>query len=191
VPVLRFGLGAGGAIAPTLAPADAVRLSIVEARAGGQFSGAKMLDEAAAGSRASTIPDQQVGSDGSISVLYIGGVRIAGLSQTAPERRIQAAREGRAIQPQVVPTASRQTGSSVTLAGEVTKTGRISHSQAGDRILDVLSTAGRLKVPVDAAMIILLREGYTVSVPMSTIADDPNENIFLAPGASRRRGCGC
>lgn len=182
VPALDVGFGGSDhAGSPRISVGDVVSVTIWEAGAGGLFSATATAGASASGSQSTNIPEQEVGADGAVSIPYVGRLRIAGLSQSAAEQRIQSALDGRAIQPQVLLRVSQQVGSTVSVVGEVGNPGRIPLSQGSNRILDILASAG-VSTPVDETMISLSRAGYTASVPMRTIVADPAENISLAPG---------
>src|SRR5690606_27875143 len=51
----------------------------------------------------------------------------------------------------------------------------------GDRLLDVIATAGGIRAPVNETFVQLSRGGRTVRVAMSRIVGDPRENIFMRP----------
>lgn len=181
MPTLSFG-GRGTAQAPAISVGDRVAVSVFEAGSGGLFIGAGDPESAGTGPNTGAIPQQVVGSDGSITVPYVGRVRVAGLTQGQAEQRIRTALEGQAIQPQVLISVVQQTGSSVTVIGAVGGGGRVPLSQAGDRVLDVLAAAGGVSIPVQDAMINVSRGGHTASVPMRDIVANPSENIYVRSG---------
>lgn len=182
-PALSFGPGAGReGPSPTISAGDTVSVAVFEAGSSGLFGGGGDASASSASTSSGVIPLQSVGSDGSITVPYAGRVRVAGLSQSQAEDRIRNALEGRAVQPQVLVSVQEQTGSSVTVVGEVTASGRIPLSQAGDRVLDVIASAGGVRVAVEDAMVNLTRQGATASVPMHVMVLNPSENVFVRSG---------
>ncbi|TXL75665.1 sugar transporter [Vineibacter terrae] len=160
---------------------DGITVTVWEAAAGGLFS-SPIVDRASTGSRSITIPDQTVAQDGSITVPYAGRVRVLGLTPPDIEAQIVAQLTGKAIEPQALVTVSRNISNTATVTGEVTAGARIPLTVKGDRILDVLSSAGGIRAPVYETSITLLRAGRSVTVPMQAIINNPAENIFVLPG---------
>ena len=167
----------------TISVGDTIAVTIWEAGSGGLFSGSTDLTQVSSGtSGKATIPEQPVGRDGAITVPYAGRVKVSGLTPPAVERAIERRLEDRAIQPQVLVSITKQINASVTVAGEVNSGARVPLSTRGDRLLDVLATAGGVRIPVSEAMVRLSRGGSTVSVPLRTVVNDPAENIYMRPG---------
>jgi polysaccharide export outer membrane protein len=161
---------------------DSVVVTIWEAAAGGLFSAAANDRTISAGSRTATIPEQVVDRDGTIEVPYAGRLRVAGLRPAEVEQEIVKALSGKAIEPQVVVTISKNLSNTVSVGGEVTAGARIALSTKGDRILDVIAAAGGIRVPASDAFIQLTRGRRTVSVAYNAILEHPEENIYAAPG---------
>lgn len=161
---------------------DTITLTIWEAGAGGLFSAPVIAGQISAGSRAATIPEQIIGRDGLISVPYAGRVRAAGRSTAEIQRTIERALQGKAIQPQVLVSVSKPVSNTVTVIGEGAAGARIPISPKGDRVLDVLASAGGLRAPVNESFVQLTRGSRTVRVAMARIASDPRENISVRPG---------
>ena len=171
----------GGSAEPLVGVGDSISVSIWEAGAGGLFSPPTLPGQAGSSSRATVIPDQVVGRDGMISVPYAGRIGVVGRRPVEIQRAIERALTGKAIQPQVLVSVPRPISSSVTVVGEGTASARVPLSPKGDRILDVLATAG-LKTAVSETLVQLVRGSRSVRVPMTRIAADPRENIFVAAG---------
>ncbi len=168
-PDLRIGVG------------DSVSVTIWEAAAGGLFSAAPSDRTVTAGSRTSTLPDQVVPQDGTIQVPYAGRIRVAGLRPADVEQLVVQRLQGKAIEPQAVVTISRNTSNTATVTGEVTAGARIPLSVRGDRLLDVVASAGGIRVPAHESMVKLTRGRNTVTVPLNSILSDPKENVFVLP----------
>ncbi len=177
----RFG-DYRGAVEPRIGIGDMLAVTIWEAGAGGLFSAPMVPDRFTPGSRTATVPEQPVGRDGAITVPYAGRVVVANQTPSQVQATIERQLAGKAVQPQVLVTVSRAVASAVTVTGEVGAGGRIGLTPRGDRVLDVIATAGGARVPVGDAAVRLSRGGVTVSVPMSAIVSNPRENIYLRPG---------
>ncbi len=169
-PDLRIGVG------------DLVVVTIWEAAAGGLFSAAPGDHSLSAGSRTATIPAQVVDRDGTIEIPYAGRLRVTGLTPAEVEQKIVEALNHKAIQPQAVVTIAKNVSNTVSVGGEVTTAGRIPLTTKGDRILDVIASAGGIHVPASDAFIQLTRGRRTVSVAYNAILAHPEENIYVMPG---------
>ncbi|ACA14895.1 polysaccharide export protein [Methylobacterium sp. 4-46] len=190
------------AVAPVIGIGDAVTVTIWEAGTGGLFSGPVLADRFSAGSKASTIPEQIVGRDGSISVPYAGRIQVAGKRVQEVQGQIEQELAGKAIQPQVLVTVTSPLSSSVTVIGEAASAGggarlsaaalrgpvssigggRVPLSERGDRLLDVIAAAGGVSAPVNETFVRLSRGPTTATVPLLSVVSNPRENIFLRPG---------
>jgi polysaccharide export outer membrane protein len=92
---------------------------------------------------------------------------------------IEQALAGKAIQPQVLVNVLRPISNSVTVGGEAVGAARVPLSVKGDRLLDVIASAGGVKVPVSEAYVELARGRTTARVPLARVIADPRENIFM------------
>lgn len=161
---------------------DFIAVTIWEAGAGGLFSAPLTTDRFTPGSRTATIPEQAVARDGTISVPYAGRVRVAGKTAAEVQETIEERLAGKAIQPQILVTMSKQISNTVAVTGEVASGGRIPLSNKGDRVLEVIAAAGGIRAPVNETEVRLTRGPRTLAVPMITIVNNPNENIYLRGG---------
>lgn len=171
-----------GATESRIGVGDFIAVTIWEAGGGGLFSAPLTTDRFSPGSRTATIPEQAVAHDGTISVPYAGRVNVAGKTAAQVQATIEERLAGKAIQPQILVTISRPISSTVAVTGEVASGGRIPLSNRGDRILEVIATAGGIRAPVNETEVRLTRGSRTLAVPMITIVNNPAENIFLRGG---------
>lgn len=169
-PDLRVGVG------------DSVVVTIYEAAAGGLFSAGVTDRTATSGSRTAAIPEQVVARDGTIVVPYAGRLRVAGLRPSSVEDAVVKALEGKAIQPQAVVTITKNYSNTATVGGEVTSSNRVSLNPRGDHLMDVIASAGGIRIGAHEAFIRLTRRNNTVSVPYNALLNTPSENIFVLPG---------
>jgi polysaccharide biosynthesis/export protein len=157
-------------------------VTIWEAGANGLFSAPLATDRFSSGAKSSTIPDQAVGRDGTITVPYAGRINVKGMTTEAVQHEIEQGLEGKAIQPQVLVNVSKPISNTVTVTGEVAGGARVPLTAKGDRILDVVATAGGVKAPVNETVVRLSRGNTTVSVPMIRVVANPRENVYMRPG---------
>ncbi len=168
--------------APRIAIGDTVAVSIWEAGGGGLFAAPAAAAGGLSGSQSAMIPGQVVEADGAISVPFAGRVRVAGRSPLQVQDDIQQRLAERAIEPQAIVTVSKSVVNTATVSGEVVNGARVPLSVGGDRLLDLIATAGGAKAPVHEIFVRLSRHGVTVTMPMEKLVSDPAENIYAWPG---------
>ena len=168
-------------VEPKIGIGDTVSVTIWEAGAGGLFSAPLVTDRFSTGSKSSTIPDQIVGRDGSISVPYAGRIKVVGRTTQDVQGVVERALAGKAIQPQVLINVPKSVSSSVSVTGEVVNGARVPLSVRGDRVMDIIATAGGIRAPVNETYVQLSRGQETARVAMTRVSSDPRENIFMRP----------
>ena len=164
---------------PLIGIGDGISVTIWEASSGGLFSAPAISDKFSSGANSATIPEQIVGRDGAITVPYAGRVQVAGHTTRAVQNVIEKALTGKAIQPQVLVNVVHPISNSVTVGGEAVAAARVPLSVKGDRLLDVIASAGGVKVPVNETYVELARGAATARVPLTRVIGDPRENIFM------------
>lgn len=160
---------------------DSISVTIWEAASGGLFS-APVVDRMGPGSRTAVIPEQVVSRDGSVTVPYAGRVRVQGLRPAQVENRIIESLRGRAIEPQVLVTITRNASNTVTVSGEVVNGAIVPVNVRGQKLLDVIAVAGGARAPVHETFITLIRGNRSISVPMPVVLERPSENIYVRAG---------
>jgi polysaccharide export outer membrane protein len=163
---IRFGLG------------DVVGVTIFEAAAGGLFIPSE------AGVRPGNfiaLPNQQVDSNGNISVPYAGSIRAKGRTPVEVQQEIVDAVKNRAIEPQVVVSLVEQRTSLISVLGEVNSPARFPASPAGERILDAITRAGGPKGQGFDTWVMLERDGRRAVVPFGLLVYEPSNNIYVHP----------
>ncbi|SFV17555.1 polysaccharide export outer membrane protein [Methylobacterium sp. 174MFSha1.1] len=187
-------------VQPVIGVGDAITVTIWEAGSGGLFS-APAVTGLSTGSKSSSIPEQIVARDGTISVPYAGRIKVAGRRAPDVQSQIEQELAGKAIQPQVLVTVNSPLSTSVTVLGEAAAAGggarlaasrsgpvsnlgggRVPLTEKGDRLLDVIATAGGVSAPVNETFVRLSRGTATATVPLTAVVSNPRENIFLRPG---------
>jgi polysaccharide export outer membrane protein len=163
-----------------IAVGDTVSAVIWEAAATGLFGNSLAVESGRSGTR---IPDQQVGPDGAISIPYAGRIAAAGRTTAEVERAIEKELGPKALEPHAIVVIRRSVANSVSVAGEALKAGRVPLSAGGDRLLQVITAAsGGVAVPPHDLFVQLSRNGVTATVPLATLVEHSEENIFVEPG---------
>ena len=166
---------------PRIGVGDTLSITIWEAAAGGLFSAPLMTDRFSTGSKSATIPEQVVARDGAISVPYAGRIRVAGQTIYNVQRLVERALDGQAIQPQALVSVVRPVSNSATVVGEVSTGARVPLSTRGDRLMDVVASAGGTRAPVNEIFIQVMRGSRAARVSMTRVMQDPRENIYVRP----------
>jgi len=128
------------------------------------------------------IPDQVVGRDGAISVPYAGRVRVAGRTPLQVQNTIEERLAEQVVQPQAIVTVTKTASNTVTVSGEDMVGQRVPLSPGGDRVLDVIASAGGSKSPVYDTSVLISRKGRTATIPMTNLVSDPKDDIYAWPG---------
>lgn len=174
-----FGGGRGGAPSLPLGVGDVLQVSIFESQSGGLFIPSD------AGSRPGnfvSLPQQTIDRDGTVSVPYAGRVRAVGRAVEAVQKEIEERLENRAIEPQVLITKITSRSAQAAVLGDVRQPAKIELTEAGERVLDVISEAGGLSAPGIETRVTLQRGGRSATIQYDHLVATPAENIYVAPG---------
>jgi polysaccharide export outer membrane protein len=176
-----------GTVQPQGQSSSAEVAALLRAAAQGQLpasaqSLAALKDAVETGRPGTRIPVQQVGIDGAITIPYAGRVPVAGRTPAEVQRTIERRLAGKAVEPQALVFVHRSVANSVSIAGEVVGGKRISLNPGGERLLQVIAAAGGAQAPVHETFVQLSRDGVTATVPLASVIDNPDEDIFVQPG---------
>ncbi len=166
---------------PHIGVGDSISVTIWEAGSGGLFT-APGGDRLSTGSKSVNIPDQLVGPDGQISIPYAGRIRVAGRTTLQVQADIVQKLAGKAIEPQALVTIPRPLSNTVTVSGESSTGGRIPLTVKGDKVLDIIASAGGVRSPVHETFVRLTRGVKTAVVALQKIISSPSENINMRAG---------
>jgi polysaccharide export outer membrane protein len=128
-----------------------------------------------------TIPQQMVDDVGTINIPFAGTIEAAGRTTAQIERDIVTRLAGRAHQPQAVARLVQNEARNVTIVGEVGASRRVPVTARGERLLDILASAGGPRQPVSKTTIQLTRAGNATSMALDAIIRDPAQNIRVQP----------
>ncbi len=169
-------------VSPQLGIGDMVQVTIWEAGPGGLFSTPLTTSGFSSGSANTTIPPQVISTNGKISIPFAGEIQAAGRTTEQVQNAIAEALGRKAVQPQVLVTMVKQVSNTVTITGEVAAGARVPLSLTGDRLLDIIASAGGVRSPVSETVVQLSRGRRTERVPLQQVVDNPRENIYMRPG---------
>jgi polysaccharide export outer membrane protein len=161
---------------------DALDVTIYEAAAGGLFAVADSTNARSGTVRGTQLPSQVVDQTGRITVPYCGDVAAAGKTPSEVAAAIVRGLRGKAIEPQVIVSISRNESNLVTISGEVGQGMRFPLRLNGDRLLDAIALAGGPRNPSYETFIRLTRGDQSASMLLQGIVTNSHENIYLRPG---------
>ena len=178
-------LGNGTPIGSIIGRGDVLDIAVWEAPPaalfGASVGGSQLGDGVAinALARGTTLPEQMVDSDGRITIPFAGSIVAAGRTPQQIERDITNRLTGKAHLPQAIVRIIHNASSNVTVVGDVANSARIPLTARGERLLDVLAASGGVKQPVGKMTIQITRGNTVASLPLSTVINDPRQNIRL------------
>jgi polysaccharide export outer membrane protein len=171
-----------------IGPGDVLQVNIWEAPPAVLFGSSAILGAQGAAVVASAgvgqntaLPDMMVDDSGRIPIPFAGAIVAAGKTPRQVEREIVAKLTGKAHDPQVSVQIARNANADVTVVGDVSTSTRVPLTPKGERLLDILATAGGVKQPVGKIAIQIARNGRVAEMPLETVIRDPSENIRLGP----------
>ena len=147
---------------------------------GAADSAAALAATSGAMSNQTSIPDMMVNDKGYVTIPFAGQIEAAGLTPAQLERRIVSRLTGKAHDPQAIVQITRNTSADVTLVGELGSM-QVPLTPRGERLLDVLATAGGVKTPLDKTTVQITRGNRVVTMPLSAVVRNPEQNIRLRP----------
>ena len=127
----------------------------------------------------SSIPEMMVDETGRIRLPFAGSISAAGRTPQQVEREIAARLAGMAHEPQVSVRIAHNASSTVAVLGDVGSSGRVPITPRGERLLDVIESAGGVSQPVGKLTVQVSRGGTTALLPLETVIRDPAQNIRM------------
>lgn len=153
---------------------DVLAVSILEAGEGGLFSNTQ--------SKRVTFKAIAVDKDGNITIPYAGIIRVKGRTPIEVQGQIVEKLSDRAIQPQALVNIVKNENNTVILSGDITRPGRYPLTLKGDRLMDVVASAGGAKYPARETYVTFIRGKTTGMQMLKTIFEDRRENVYVRAG---------
>lgn len=181
-------LGDSPAIGSVIGHGDVVEVTIWEAPPAALFGGqasfgasdtSAILAASAGSTQRTALPEMMVDSEGRIRVPFAGSIPAAGRSPRQIEADITRRLSGKAHDPQVIVRLVRNANANVTVVGDVSSSSRVTLTPRGERLLDVLATAGGVNQATNKTTIQITRGSRVVSLPLDKIIRDPAQNIRM------------
>ena len=167
------------ALDPVIGAGDVLDVSVWEAPPSILFGSIEGGSSQSLGAQNRTVLQQVVGTDGTMAIPFVGRVSVDGMAPAELEREIVRRLAKRANDPQVVVKIVQNETRNVTILGEVATSRRVPIGARGDRVLDILATAGGPRQPVGQTTVQITR-GETIAVmPLEKIVEDPRQNVRM------------
>jgi len=179
----RLGVAAdGGGAGPWLiGPGDTLDIALWEAPPAVLFGGGGVIPGLDAGAQNRTVVSQMVDVSGTITVPFAGSIMVGGRTPAEVERAIVARLQGRANDPQASVRLTLNDSRNVTVLGEVAASRRVPLGPRGERLLDIIASAGGARAPVHQTTVQVSRSGTSATMPLEAIIADPAQNIRMRP----------
>lgn len=159
---------------------DEIRLIVFESQQDGLFLAENVLANAG---KFTTLPSQFVDISGTISIPYVGRVKVTGKTLQQAQDEITRLLTEKAIEPQVIINFADRRGSEVSILGEVQDSRRYQLGFQGEHILDVIAAGGG---PANTdgrnVFVTLQRNNIKANIHFDRLIEDPNLNLTAKPG---------
>ena len=127
-------------------------------------------------------PPIRVEPEGMVTLPYGGTLPVIGLTGSEVARRYQERLRGQSQNAQVLATVRPGPRQSVMLSGEVKQPGRVTLTEADERLLDAVALAGGPQSRAEDTLVTLTRNGQTSTARLSDITPVAPENVLLLAG---------
>ena len=169
----------GDVVGVTIFEAPPAALFGSTASFGGGDVGSALQKAVSGTSQPTSLPEMMVDDRGQITIPFAGTILAAGRTPPQVARQIVSRLAGKAHAPEVVVRLVTNSSANVSVVGEVNSNGRVALTPRGERLLDVLASAGGVKHPTHKTTIQITRDGRVASLPLDNIIRDPRQNIRL------------
>lgn len=174
-------LGEGDVGAWLIGPGDVIDIALWEAPPAVLFGSGGMIPGLDAGAQNRAVLQQVVDSAGAITVPFAGRIEVGGRSPAEVERAIVQRLQGRANDPQASVRLAQNDSRNVTVLGEVAASRRVPIGPRGERLLDIIASAGGPRAPVHQTTVQVSRAGTSATMPLEAIIAAPAQNIRMKP----------
>jgi polysaccharide biosynthesis/export protein len=169
------------AVVPKIGPGDVLSITIYESGAGELFA-PPTVQQLTYGTTAVTLPAVVVGPHGGFTVPFAGMIKAAGLTPTEVQALISKNLSGKAIQPQVLVTVTKDATNVVTVTGTVKTPGRYQITPASETLMQIIAEAGGSTGLATDTLLQLTRKGRQISIRLSDLLSFPQQDIHAWPG---------
>ncbi len=174
-------LGEGDVGPWLIGPGDVIDIALWEAPPAVLFGSGGGIPGLDAGAQNRAVVQQVVDGSGVITVPFAGRITVGGRSPAEVERAIVQRLQGRANDPQASVRLAQNDSRNVTVLGEVAASRRVPIGPRGERLLDIIASAGGPRAPVHQTTVQVSRAGTSATMPLEAIIAQPMQNIRMKP----------
>jgi polysaccharide biosynthesis/export protein len=174
-------LGDAAARDPVVGPGDVLDIALWEAPPAILFGQGAMMAGFDAGAQSRPMVQQVVDTQGAITLPFVGRIDAGGRTPAELEREIVRRLQGRAHDPQATVRLTTNDSRNVTVLGEVAASRRVPIGPRGERLLDILASAGGARQPVNQTTVQINRGATSAIMPLEAVIRDPAQNVRLLP----------
>lgn len=159
---------------------DVLEITLWEAPPAVLFGGA--INSAGSGTaQVVKLPEQIVGSNGTVSIPFLGAVKVSGQTPQQIQERIVSGLYRKANQPQALVRVVQNNSGNATVirSGRSVRLPLTAHRE---RVLDAVAAVGGVAENVRDVSLQLTRGGQVRTVALETVTAQPSQNIVLRPG---------
>ena len=170
-----------GASAVVIGPGDILDISIVTTSESGFID---MTNSTLSPISTTSLPQQEVGSDGMVSIPPIGRIKARGRSAQALENML-ARRLGEVlVEPSIIVRIAERRSARVSVLGAVEEPGTYTINQTNMRLVEMIALAGGPEEDSrsENLRVSYSRRGQTGRAPLNRIYENPSLNILVQPG---------
>lgn len=159
---------------------DVLEISIWEAPPAVLFGGT-FSSEGQGSGHLTQLPAQMVNQKGTVTVPFVGNIRVAGKTPEAIQSQIVGALQRKANQPQVLVKIANNNSADVTVIRQGNSI-RMPLSANNERVLDAVAAVGGTTENIEDVTVKLTRGSQVKTLAFETLISDPAQNIMLRAG---------
>ncbi|OOF46313.1 sugar ABC transporter substrate-binding protein [Rodentibacter trehalosifermentans] len=174
------GMGVEAGYSGTVNVGDVLEISIWEAPPAVLF-GTTFSSEGQGSGHVTQLPSQMVNQNGTVTVPFVGNLRVVGKTPETIQSQIVAALNRKANQPQAVVKIANNFSSDVTVIRQGS-TVRMPLTANSERVLDAVAAVGGTTENIEDVTVQLTRGNQVKTLAFETLIADPAQNIMLRSG---------
>ncbi|MET1756871.1 polysaccharide biosynthesis/export family protein [Novosphingobium sp. RD2P27] len=167
-----------------IGPGDTLQIDLYEVGVS-LFSGPRATaaaDPFDASAHGQEFPPLTVDADGYVRLPFAGRIRVGGMTTEQVAEAVEKQFASQSQFPQAVVTIEKSVFSSVVVAGDVRRPGRITLTWGKERLVDVVAAAGGTELPIDDVLVRFARGEGRAEQRLGDIAPGSVDDLVLNPG---------
>lgn len=175
-----LGTAGGVGYAGAVNVGDVLEISIWEAPPAVLFGGT-FSSEGQGSGHLTQLPAQMVNQNGTVTVPFVGNIRVAGKTPETIQSQIVGALQRKANQPQVLVKIANNNSADVTVIRQGNSI-RMPLTANNERVLDAVAAVGGTTENIEDVTVKLTRGSQVKTLAFETLISDPAQNIMLHAG---------